>query len=567
MLRATLGTTLALLGALGATSAGSLTAHASPADTPAADTFTVPLITENPGPSNQLSLITWSPSTITSLSASMMSGTDDDYDTTLTQNGSSFPDPNDPALNITQWVATIPVGASPSALPLGNYSVNVTATYSDTTTSTDAGAGTFAFLDKPTVTLTAANPVLPYGTTSTALSGTVTLTNPDGSLDTDYTGLSVNITDGGQAPLAILPVSGTGTFSDPAFTPPGGDDSIVAQVAATATTAEGQSTTVNVYTPPVTPALTLNPSSVTETYGKPAAVTGTLMYGSVPVAGQPVWISTEPSGYSPLATGTTSATGSFSVTLPNQATGETLYVGTTATNELLPVDVPLTVNVVHPTVVSGFTASINEDWVVSVSGCLGFPSGDTTQRITHTSGMTLQYRNSPAASWRNLAKINPNERDTACGTGGIKFTGLFEAPGNYEYYRVAYAGTAGATSNAGTTGNAVLAWRYADRIVNLKVSPTTVNAGGKLTVKGTLQYYYSGWHNYRGQTIYIELHPKGTNATWYWLVKVTTNAQGQFSATFKDPVSATWEAVFAGNNSNGVGHLFAASSQVYVRLK
>jgi hypothetical protein len=37
--------------------------------------------------------------------------------------------------------------------------------------------------------------------------------------------------------------------------------------------------------------------------------------------------------------------------------------------------------------------------------------------------------------------------------------------------------------------------------------------------------------------------------------------------TFKDPVSATWEAVFAGNNSNGVGHLSAGSPQVYVRLK
>ncbi len=34
-----------------------------------------------------------------------------------------------------------------------------------------------------------------------------------------------------------------------------------------------------------------------------------------------------------------------------------------------------------------------------------------------------------------------------------------------------------------------------------------------------------------------------------------TNAKGQFVATFKDPVSATWQAVFEGNDSNGVGHL------------
>ena len=93
-----------------------------------------------------------------------------------------------------------------------------------------------------------------------------------------------------------------------------------------------------------------------------------------------------------------------------------------------------------------------------------------------------------------------------------------------------------------------------------------MNAGGKLTISGMLQYYYSGWHNYSGQTIWIDLRPKG-NATWYWLVKVKTNSKGQFSATFTDPVSATWQAVFEGNNNNGVGHLSAGSSEVYVRLK
>ena len=567
MLRASLGTTLALLGALGATSAGSLAAHASPADAPA-DTFTVKVITSGaPAAANQLSVIVESPSAITGLTASMMSGTGDAYDAALTMRGSEV-DENDPTQTISQWQATIPMGTSPSGLALGNYTVNVTATYSDTATSSVTDGGTFAFLTQPTVTLAASPAQLTYGETTMALSGTVALAYPNGAQDTDYAGLSVNISSGGQVPvLATLPVSSTGTFSDPDFVPGAGYD-IVAQVPASATMAMAESPGLNVTAPPVTPTLTLNANPVTETYGKPATVTGTLMYGSVPVTSQPVWISKWETGYSPLATGTTgAANGNFSITLPEQATSETLYAGITATNELMPVVVPLTLNVAHPTVISSFKASLNENWVLSVSGCLGFPSSDTTQRITHTSGMTLQYRASPTASWKNLAKINPNQRDTACGTGGIKFTGQFEAPQNYAYYRVVYAGTTGATSNAGTNGNAVLAWRYADRIVNLKVSPTVVNAGGKLTVKGTLQYYYSGWHNYRGQTIYIELHPKGTSATWYWLVKVTTNSQGQFSATFKDPVSATWEAVFAGNNSNGVGHLYATSSPVYVRLK
>ena len=227
---------------------------------------------------------------------------------------------------------------------------------------------------------------------------------------------------------------------------------------------------------------------------------------------------------------------------------------------------PLALKVVHPTVISGFKASLNENWGLSVSGCLGFPAGDKTERIAHTTGLTVQYA-SPGGSWKKLGAISASESDQVCGTGGIKFTGSFGAKENYADYRVVYAGTTGVTSYAASTGGAVLAWRYADRITGYKVSPTTVNAGGKLTIKGTLQYYYSGWHNYGGQTIVVYLHPQGSNPTWYWLVKVKTNSKGQFSTTFKDPVSATWQVVFAGNNSKGVGHLSTVSPEVYVRLK
>jgi hypothetical protein len=570
MLRASLGTTLALLAALGVTAAGSLAANASPADAPA-DTFTVNLVTTvSPSLPNQLSVIVKSPSTITGLTASMMSGTDDEYDAALTMH-SSFPDPTDPTQTITQWQAAIPMGTSPSGLALGNYTVNLTATYSDSTTSSVTDGGNFAYLVRPAVELTAANPRLTYGTTSTALSGTVTLANPDGTPDTDYTGLSVNISDGGQAPLATLPVSGTGTFSDQAFTPPGGGDVIVAQVAATATVAMAESPAVDISEVAVTPTLTLNVNSVTETYGKPVTVTGTLMYvsgsTSIPVTSQQIWISTEQSGDTPLVTGTTGTNGSFTITLPEQAAGGPLYVGSVDTNELLPVAVPLTLKVVHPTVISGLKVSLSQYWALTVSGCLGLPSGDNTERIAHTSGLTVQYAATTRGPWKNLVKINGNERDTTCGTGGIKFTGSATAPGNYAYYRVVYAGTTGATSYAAAASNTVLTWRYADRITGLKVSPTAVNAGGKLTIKGTLQYYYKTWHNYSGQVVWIYLHPQGSNPTWYWLVKVKTNAKGQFSATFRDPVSATWQAVFWGNNNNGVGHLSTGSSEVYVRLK
>jgi hypothetical protein len=65
-----------------------------------------------------------------------------------------------------------------------------------------------------------------------------------------------------------------------------------------------------------------------------------------------------------------------------------------------------------------------------------------------------------------------------------------------------------------------------------------------------------------GQLIWIVLRPKG-DGTWYWIVKVHTNASGHFSATFTDPISATWAATFYGNGT----HLECGSAEIYVRLK
>ena len=388
----------------------------------------------------------------------------------------------------------------------------------------------------------------------------VALTYLDNSADTDYpAGLEVAIQSGGTT-IADVPVQSDGTFSY--VITPTASETVDAEVLT-----DGQidpsdaSSPVALTVATVKPALKLAASSVTETYGKPVTVSGTLTdtSSSTPITGQSVWVNTTNSSVGALATGTTTASG-FKLTLPNRAAGGTLYVGSAGATSAT-----LALKVVHPTAESGFKVTLNQYWGLSVSGCIGFPAADKTEKITHTSGLTLEYAE-PGGSWRKVAAINGNEADHACGTGGIEFSGSFEAPMNYAYYRVVYAGTTGATSFAANNGYSLLAWRYSDRITSYKVSPTTVNAGGKLTISGVLQYWNAGYHNYGGQTIVIYLHPKGSNPTWYWLVKIKTNAKGQFSTTFKDPVSATWQAVFEGNNT-GVGHLSYGSPEVYVRLK
>jgi hypothetical protein len=567
MLRASVGTALALLGALGATAAGTLTANASPAAEPAADTFSVVSAAASASNPDQLTVVVDSPSTVADLTAKFLtSAASDAYDQALAQQ-SSVTDPADSTQTQTTWTANIPAGAS--GLALGSYTINLDGTFADSTSSTLATGAPFSFDATSAVTLAATRTNLTYPNTATGLSGTVTLTNPDGTADTDYTGLTLSIVRAGQD-LEYLSVAGDGTFTDPNYAPPA-SQSIVAEVTGNGIESSQSMPPVDLTVTATTPTLKLKVNPVTETYGRSVTVTGTLTYPSgataEPVSGQGIWISGQEWDLSgPLATGKTGADGSFSIAVPAQQTGTTLYAGTTANSGLAAVETPVRVNVVNPTVISGFKVSLNQYWTLSVSGCLAFGSGNTAQRFYNTSGLTVQYASSTVGPWKKLFAINGNEPVTSCGTGGIRFTGSHVAPLNYADYRVVYAGTTGAASYAATSSNAVLTWRYIDRITGFKVSPTTVNAGGKLTVKGTLQYYYYGWRNYSGQLIWINLRPKGSSR-WYWMVKVKTNSKGQFSATFQDPVNATWEAQFDGNNSNGVGHLSYGSPEVYVRLK
>jgi hypothetical protein len=562
MLRAGLGATLALVGALGTTLAGSLTANASPAAEPAADTFSVVSAAASATNADQLSVVVDSPSTLASLTAQFETGAVADAYSQVLALQSTMTDPNDAAQTQTTWTADLPVGAS--GLPLGNYTIILSGSFSDKTTYTLPNAAAFSFLATSAVTLAAAN-VTVNPATATGVTGTVTLKYPDGTPDTNYSGVEVNILSG-AGEVDFPKIASDGTFSDPNFAP-SANESVTAEVIG-AVVKSSLSAPVAL-TAPLTPTLSLKVHSVTETYGKTATVTGTLDYTSgstVPLAGQKIWIATQMwDAAGQLATATTAANGSFSFTLPAEQSATTLYVGSTAEPYLTTVETTLPVNVVYPTVISSLKVSLSQYWGLSVSGCLGFDTAKEAQKLSSTSGLTVQYAPSPSGPWKNLSKINANEADATCGNGGIKFSGSATAPLNLAYYRVVYAGTA---KYAATVGGAALAWRYDDRITDFKVSPTVVNAGGKLTVKGTLQYYQNrAWHNYSGQTILIDLHPKGTNPKWYWLVKVKTNAKGQFSATFKDPISASWAATFQGNNSNGVGHLSTGSPEVYVRLK
>jgi hypothetical protein len=218
---------------------------------------------------------------------------------------------------------------------------------------------------------------------------------------------------------------------------------------------------------------------------------------------------------------------------------------------------------VLPTAFSRFSVSLDQDGQLSYSGCLELPAGAPVAGTAGLSRPVIQYAPRLTGSWRTLTRATMT--GVACGDGGEEFSGLVTARLNLAYYRAYFAGRSAAagtgTRYLASVSRILLAWKYADRMTSFRVSPAVVAARGTLTVRGTLQYYYFGWHGYPGQVALIILRPKG-RGTWYWIRQVTTGPGGHFSATFADPLSATWSAEYLGNGT----HLATVAAMVYVRL-
>jgi hypothetical protein len=577
MKRAVLGAGIAILGALGVFGAGTLPAHA--ADATAPDTFTVVSASLQ---DNMLVVVTDTAagSTLSGLTSDFQtySGTSWDstgYQPSMTKTAGGTTVEPDGSTQDT-WDLIIPYSPASSSSGLAvaaGYGISLIPAWADAGVANSVfDQGPFNFTAYSYISLaTPSNTSFTYGTAPVTLSGTVTITAPGFANDTvDLARGTVSIVDGANDVISVggqtsFPVSSTGTFSIPGFTPRASRsyyaDYSPWNPAVSADSSGGVGFTVTSVGSSV--ALTVNP--VTETYPKTGTVTGTLENGSAPLADQPVWVSASPADTTTLASGTTSSTGAFSIGIPAEANGVTLYVGSAASpfvNAATPVALGL--NVVHPTAIDSLTVSLNQYWGLSVKGCLTLSTSpaDRSESFTSTAGLELQYLN-PGASkpaWKNLQVINAKEALSPCGAGGTWFTTKANAPLNVADYRVVYAGTTGATRFASATSSSVRAWRYADRILNARMT----KSGKKLTFSGTLQYYYSGWHNYGGQKIYVDLEPKGSS-TWYYIATPVTSSSGSYRVTVTDPVSAHWQVVFEGNN-NGAGHLATGTAVTYVAM-
>jgi hypothetical protein len=519
-----------------------------------------------------LSVDVTSTTPITSLAVHVLnSGTQADVlDPAMSQTSSTYTDWSQTYESV--WTVTTPI--TTAQLPAGDYAVTVDTADQGGTSVTGASAGTWQYTSVPVITASADRTSIDYGHPGANITGNVSLHNPDGTA-TPYQGPVVVVES--WAAAVTFQSDAAGNFSFPAspLYAGGSEVYLLANVQQSSGNRWGQfpmDFSVTQDQAKVTAAV--SPSQVQ--WGAKASITGTVTYqpagqsGYVPATTAPVSISVFKSGnYTniPDATGVTDATGHFSIPLP-QNPGATWTVeggpGTSSTMLQL-TQAYVTEVVAFNTTVTSFTTSLNQHWGLNFAGCAGLPASVPNASRPSVSALKLQWSPGKSGPWRNLTTAITS--GGPCGHNGLRFSGTATAAVNYAYYRMYFPGTpADSIYHEGFDSSAsspVLAWKYADRITGLSVSPATVSANAKITVKGTLQYYYSGWHSYgSGHTIMIVLKPKGSS-TWYWIVKVNTNAKGQFSATFKDPVSAAWAAYFDGNST----HLSVQSGSVYVTVR
>jgi hypothetical protein len=465
------------------------------------------------------------------------------------------------------WTVSTPIGLG--ALPLGSYSVKVDAT--------DAGglqpgilAGTLNFVDQLTFTIGADHTALDYAQQTATVSGTVTSLNPDGSSG-PYANQTIKFEGPAASASTTISTDGTGKYSK-VVTPANGDSVVVAASAATAT---GQSTPVNFTVSKDPEKVTASISPKTVTYGTPVTAKGSVTYlpaGSSTYASvganRKVSIYDTQSPSTPVKSVNTGSTGNFSVVLPN-VNGNTTWtfkVGTASDPYLTQAQATAGMAVNLPVAVTNFKMSLNQFWALSYSGCVTLTKNVPGNWGVRLGQLVIQWAAGPNGPW---SKLNGSfKRGGSCGIQGWSFSAKnVLAPLNYAYYRAYFTG---AKSDGGVhpgynaaASKSMLAWKYADRITNFSVTPHVVAMNGKITVKGTLQYYYKAkWHGYGGQLIYVIFQQQGASG-WQWIVRVTTDSAGNFTASFADVVgSATWTTQFNGDST----HLAASPPGIFVQV-
>jgi hypothetical protein len=475
---------------------------------------------------------------LTSMTVHLYSGSTDVYDVTdmaYVSGPGSF----------QTWTATAPIPQS--GLAPGTYTMTVDATDAN---ETDTGLTTpdpLAFVYRTTITATPAPSSVSYNDTGVTISGKFTGVTP-GSGSSAPVGL-------GGVPVYLYDLDSDVTTQIATTQPDGSytgqvqlastDDQYIVRVQNSPTIgSSGVPLAVTWVADATRVSASVSPEDFIYGSSATATMTGTAEYKSgatwLPLADYRTYVSDGGT----VDYVTTDAQGHFSWTFsPSDGTLWDVQPG--GGNQLQGSQAYGWIHVAMPLTFTSFSASLSPAARLTVHGCVKATVSGSFAPQGH---MNIQYASSPKGPWKYLGRVSLTEAgSTSCdGDNHSYVSGSVAVKTTRAYYRARYPAN---PDYQAVASRAVLRWKYATRITSMKVSPGRVSKGGKITVSGRLQQYNRRWRDYGKRRILIILKPKGSK-TWYWIKKVTASAGGHFSATFKDPVSATWSAEFAGNSTH-----------------
>jgi hypothetical protein len=527
----------------------------------AADTITVNYVSSPDSESGLLEISLTASSPITSLSAGLYAAGATTPSVTIT----SFTPPGTGPQSSGVWTVSSPIpwGTGSGDLPLGIYSVEVTASDQGGTTVMNVQGGNLDFLIDPSLTFAASPSTISYGDQTVTFSGLVTGTDPDGNTS-PVQGAVVTISPqfGGSGFTATTVSDGSYTATEE-VTQTNWQASVTGGPAGLNTAANTLQLASLTITPDVvTLSAELAKSDVN--YGQTDTVSGVATYlnGSTtqPLKNFPISID---GGPTVSETVTTNSAGQYTATLtPADLVEEAEYGVTVSAGEYNSYFVgasqylPVTVN--WPAKITRVSEHLNALAAVSASGCIVYTLA-SMKNDQSTAPIWVDYAKTAHGPWRALGKMSATWNGTQmCPAVGANWVRRFKAKLPNAWYRERIAAAPGIES---AVSKPVHLSRIFSRIVDFHVHPTAVSSGGSITVSGHLQQRTRHWHALGHQVVLIVLRPKG-QSKWYWIKKVRTSASGHFTSTITDPGSASWSAVFEG----GSRYFVSAARTVYVRV-
>ncbi len=477
---------------------------------------------------------------------------------------------------VTTWTVATPI--TTTELPLGTYTIGVSASDTGGDTASNPDAGTLAFLVQPTLTLAASPSSVSYGDNLT-FSGTVMGLFPDG---TDQPVADQPVAIGGSSADATTDSSGHFTVSVQAGPATLFSSTSFEAFIHTATVAGGVSSLAQITVIPDPVRFTAQLSSDAVSYGTQVTLSGQISFDIggtwLPFTGAAIGVQNlfgccywNP--YSIGANLVADANGNFTVALPLSGPEQYQadYVPATNTGNWFsqPATINMPLSVVLHDGLSQLTAGLTPTGGVGLAACLDIenPLGALVnplysagrEVIPEIPNVQFQYANSPTGPWKTLISAAPTAAGANSAGSAECYSGKATAPGTSDYYR---AETVGSPNFQPATSSVLKASTDPTRFESFTAAPSRPKARQRVKVSGQLQRRASGWHPLADQKVQVIFRANGSR-TWTVLRTLTTGASGGFSARIKIPHSGLLSARYRGDNA----YLQCSARQIRIHIR